>query len=308
MGGRLFISHANEDGATVERIVGYLEARGVPCWIASRDIPPRAIYAEAITEGMRDSNACGVIVSASANASSAIKRELELASHYNKPFIPIRIDDTEPGPGLDYYLRNTQWMNFARDGDRALDRIATHMADGQAPPAAAPPVAVMPATPPPVPPKSNNALFAIAAIAFAALIGVGGFLWLNQQGAPTETAEAPAATAPAVSEEPPAPLPADATDAEREALRRERDEALAAARTAEERLAIEQRLREASSRVTPPPRPPTRVLWPRPQLSADGPVQCLRAARAPIAGRSTPTGRSWNATATPGHGVRTATS
>ncbi len=84
---------------------------------------PASIYAEAITQAMRDCSACAVILSAAANASDAIKRELELASHYRKPFIPIRADSSEPGPGLDYYLRNTQWIEYRAEGERALDRI-----------------------------------------------------------------------------------------------------------------------------------------------------------------------------------------
>lgn len=35
MADRLFISDASEDAAVAERIVAYLEARGVPCWISS---------------------------------------------------------------------------------------------------------------------------------------------------------------------------------------------------------------------------------------------------------------------------------
>lgn len=120
---RLFISHASEDEAVVNRIVAYLEANGVACWISSRDIPPRSIYAEAITDGMERCSACAVVVSEAANASDAVKRELELASHYKKPFVPIRIDATEPGRGLAYYLRNTQWIDYRREGERALDRI-----------------------------------------------------------------------------------------------------------------------------------------------------------------------------------------
>ena len=120
---QIFISHANEDAAVAQRIVAYLEAHGAPCWISSRDIQPRAIYADAIAEAMQSASACAVIVSAASNSSKAVKRELELASHYDKPFIPIRIDATEPAAGVDYYLRNTQWVDYAREGERALDRI-----------------------------------------------------------------------------------------------------------------------------------------------------------------------------------------
>ncbi|MBS0385227.1 MAG: toll/interleukin-1 receptor domain-containing protein [Proteobacteria bacterium] len=120
---RLFISYASEDEAVVNRIVAYLEAHAVPCWIASRDIPPRAIYADAIVEGMQSCGACAVLVSAASNASKAVKREVELASHEDKAFIPIRIDGSEPTSGLAYYLRNSQWVEYERDGDKALDRI-----------------------------------------------------------------------------------------------------------------------------------------------------------------------------------------
>lgn len=137
---RLFISHASEDAAVAEKIVAYLEARGVPCWISSRDIPPQSIYAEEITQGIEDCRSCAVIVSEPANNSAAVKRELEVASHLNKPFIPIRIDSTEPGRGLSYYLRNAQWIDYGRDRERALDRIVAHAAGGSrtAPPRPAP--------------------------------------------------------------------------------------------------------------------------------------------------------------------------
>jgi hypothetical protein len=120
---RLFISHAHDDADAAARIVAYLESHGMPCWISSRDIPPRSIYADAITEAMQACSACVVLLTNAANQSKALKRELELASHYEKPFIPIRVDGVEPAAGLDYYLRNTQWVEYARDGDEALDRI-----------------------------------------------------------------------------------------------------------------------------------------------------------------------------------------
>lgn len=163
---RLFISHANEDGAVASRIVAYLEAQGVRCWISSRDIPPQAIYADAITAAMQECSACAVIVSAPSNASKAVKRELELASHYDRPFIPIRIDDTEPAAGVNYYLRNTQWLDYKRDGERALDRIAAQMSGAPAAPSSRP-------TPPR--PSGRFPLVPVLAVAALAVLGVGGW-------------------------------------------------------------------------------------------------------------------------------------
>ncbi len=242
---RLFISHANEDEAVVHRIVAHLEARGVPCWIAGRDIPPRAIYAEAITSGIQESAACGVIVSRAANASAAIKRELELASHYGRPFIPIRVDDTEPGPGLDYYLRNTQWINFGRDGNAALDRIVSHMA-GDSPTSAAPRQQVY-APPPAAAPTNNIGRVAMIAVAALVLLGGGWFAWSNLRGQDTQFDETAESAAP--SETTTTAVESDAQRNERERLQRERDDAFQAVNAAQQQLATELAQREAADRA-----------------------------------------------------------
>jgi hypothetical protein len=180
--GRLFISHTHEDADAAARIVSYLEGRGIPCWISSRDIPPRAIYADAITEAMQGSSGCVVLITETANQSKAMKRELELASHFDKPFIPILVDGSEPGAGLDYYLRNTQWVDYARDGESALDRIVAPVHPTPAPEPGSP---TAPASArrrsPPVP--------AIVAILVATAVAGGWLFW-------------PRGEAPAVSEEP----------------------------------------------------------------------------------------------------------
>ncbi|HVK80450.1 MAG TPA: toll/interleukin-1 receptor domain-containing protein [Verrucomicrobiae bacterium] len=167
---RLFISHASEDEATVNRIVSYLEAHGMPCWVAGRDIPPRAIYADAITEAIQACSGCAVVLSAASNASKAVKRELELASHYDKPFIPIRIDATEPAAGVDYYLRNTQWLDYRRDGERALDRIVS-------------PTGAAPAKPSTPTPSRKPGLSPLVPLVALILVGVvAWFAWTNLSG------------------------------------------------------------------------------------------------------------------------------
>ncbi|MFO0201739.1 MAG: toll/interleukin-1 receptor domain-containing protein [Alphaproteobacteria bacterium] len=184
---RLFISHANEDEATVNRIVSYLEAHGIPCWVAARDIPPRAIYADAITEAIQACSGCAVVLSAASNASKAVKRELELASHYDKPFIPLRIDATEPAAGVDYYLRNTQWLDYRRDGERALDRIVGQSAG-----------APSPAKAPTAQPSPRRVLSRFVPLVALILIGaIAWFAWmkLSDQRTVSEPGSAPDALA-----------------------------------------------------------------------------------------------------------------
>jgi hypothetical protein len=182
--GQLFISHTNEDADAAARIVTYLEGRGVPCWISSRDIPPRAIYADAITEAMQGASACAVLITKTANQSKAMKRELELASHYDKPFIPILVDGAEPAAGFDYYLRNTQWVDYARDGEHALNRIVTTVQSvpttAQGAPAPAPVSAAR---------HGMAAVPVIAVLVLAVVAAVGWYVW-TRGGDPAPSEEA----------------------------------------------------------------------------------------------------------------------
>ncbi len=188
---RLFISHAHDDADAAARIVAYLESHGMPCWISSRDIPPRAIYADAITEAMQACSACVVLLTSAANQSKALKRELELASHYEKPFIPIRVDGVEPAAGLDYYLRNTQWVEYARDGEGALDRIVAAERDASPPVLnASPPVPTLAA-------PRRTALVLIMVGAVLVVVAAGGwFAWTG--GDEPAATEEPSAAAPGV--------------------------------------------------------------------------------------------------------------
>jgi hypothetical protein len=187
---RLFISHTSEDAAVADAIVAYLEAHGVPCWISSRDIPPQSIYAEEITQGIEECRSCVVIVSEAANNSAAVKRELELTSHLGKPFIPIRIDNAEPGRGLAYYLRNTQWIDYGRERERALDRIVAHVAgvSRTAPPSPSQPTL---SSEPEEPPRGgvNVAVWAVGA-SVALVLAMWGVSQLGRQ--PAKPAEPPA--------------------------------------------------------------------------------------------------------------------
>ena len=197
---RLFISHAHDDADAAARIVAYLESHGMPCWISSRDIPPRSIYADAITEAMQACSACVVLLTSAANQSKALKRELELASHYEKPFIPIRVDGVEPAAGLDYYLRNTQWVEYARDGDEALDRIVDAGRDVSPPGQAASPPVLGPAPVPARAAASRTPLVLIIVVVVLVVVAASGWFALrggDEPPAADATAE-PSAVDPGV--------------------------------------------------------------------------------------------------------------
>lgn len=129
----LFVSYSTRDLAAVTAIVTQLEARGLNCWYAARDIPPAAIFAKAIADAIGRSAGCLAVISPASLSSDAVLRELELASNAGKPTYPLRLEACQLAPGFDYYLSMTQWTEYATHGDSALDRLADSLAQREAP-------------------------------------------------------------------------------------------------------------------------------------------------------------------------------
>lgn len=79
---QVFLSHATEDRETAAHVCALLEAEGISCWMAPRDVAPGTDYAAAIVQGIRDSELVVVVFSAHANTSPYVLRELDRAVAY----------------------------------------------------------------------------------------------------------------------------------------------------------------------------------------------------------------------------------
>jgi len=108
---RVFISYASQDATVAERLCAALEAAGLPCWIAPRDVRPGAQYADVIVRAISEAKAVVLVLSASAIGSDHVAREVERAASKHKPIIAFRIDSAALNPGLEYFLSNSQWID-----------------------------------------------------------------------------------------------------------------------------------------------------------------------------------------------------
>ena len=137
VGWDVFLSYASPDMATAQRLCELLEARGLRAWIAPRDIPPGANYAEAILRGIETSAACVVLLSAAANTSPHVANEVERAVSKRKRLIPVRLEHVPLGSALELHLSTAQWID-AWDG--SLEDVATRLLPvlGAEPPASSP--------------------------------------------------------------------------------------------------------------------------------------------------------------------------
>jgi hypothetical protein len=113
---RAFISYSSKDEAPARHVVQALEAVGIPCWLASRDIPEGSAYNREITSAIQAADIVVLIFSREADDSEEVQRELALAGRFAKKVCPINIDGYAPNH-LQYWLLTTQWISMAECGD-----------------------------------------------------------------------------------------------------------------------------------------------------------------------------------------------
>ena len=87
----VFISYSSKDKTVADAVTAKLEALGVRCWVAPRDILPGRDWGEAIIDGIEESKVMVLVFSQHANESVQIKREVERSVNKGNPIIPFRI-------------------------------------------------------------------------------------------------------------------------------------------------------------------------------------------------------------------------
>jgi len=166
-------------------ICEHLEANGVNCWIAPRDVPLGQEWAGAIIEAIEQVRIMVLLVSGAANESRQVSREVERAVSKGLVVIPVRLADVPLSKSLEYYLSSPHWLDATKPPLQPhLARLTTtlqSMLNLQAPETPAPePPAAPPAPTPVVPPPSaapdRRPVLAVAGLLIAVLIGVVVYL------------------------------------------------------------------------------------------------------------------------------------
>lgn len=106
-----FVSYSTKDKPVADAVCATLEANGIRCWIAPRDILPGMDWGESIIDAINESRVMILVFSASANASPQIKREVERAVNKAIPIIPFRIEDVPLSKSLEYFISTPHWLD-----------------------------------------------------------------------------------------------------------------------------------------------------------------------------------------------------
>jgi hypothetical protein len=113
----VFLSHSHVDKDYADAICHYLEATGIRCWMAPRDIRPSDDWAEAIISAMDRTKILVLILSASSNSSPQVRREVERAVCKSVTVLPFRIQNVPLSKSLEYFISTQHWLD-AMTGDR----------------------------------------------------------------------------------------------------------------------------------------------------------------------------------------------
>jgi hypothetical protein len=107
----VFISHSSADKRAADAACAVLEARGIKCWIAPRDIRPGSDWGESIITAIEQTRVMLLLLSKQANSSPQIRREVERAVNRSIIIIPVRLEDVMLARSLEFFLSTSHWMD-----------------------------------------------------------------------------------------------------------------------------------------------------------------------------------------------------
>jgi hypothetical protein len=106
-----FISYPSADKLSADAACATLEAAGIRCWIAPRDISPGIDWSEAIVDAIDHSSVMVLVFSSNSNASPEVAREIHRAVRSGVTIMPLRIERVEPTGTLAYYMSGVHWLD-----------------------------------------------------------------------------------------------------------------------------------------------------------------------------------------------------
>ena len=116
----LFISHSSRDKKMARAVCDILEAKGLKCWIAPRDIRPGQEWPVAIVNAVSSSKAMILIFTKNADQSVDVTKETLLAINQDVDIFPIKVEESLPSGVMKYYLADREWIDAV---DKPLEEV-----------------------------------------------------------------------------------------------------------------------------------------------------------------------------------------
>jgi hypothetical protein len=178
----VFISHSTKDRNMALAITHGLEARGIRCWMAPRDITPGTDWDVAIIGAIKSCRVMVLVFSGHSNSSPQVANEVRNALANTVSVIPFRIEDAPLSEVLQYHIRAAHWLDALtppldsriEELADAIDRLLVNA--GPRPPRPTPPAGGGAGSPPPklASPFSKPMIRIAAGVVAVSIIGFAG--------------------------------------------------------------------------------------------------------------------------------------
>ncbi|MGZ4942569.1 MAG: toll/interleukin-1 receptor domain-containing protein [Halobacteriota archaeon] len=104
MAHEVFINYASADKSVADAACTTLEAHGIRCWIAPRDLALGEDDTKSILAAIDNSDVIVLFLSSAANASRLVTQQAAHAFTKNIPIVSLRVEDVEPSNALKLFL------------------------------------------------------------------------------------------------------------------------------------------------------------------------------------------------------------
>ena len=110
----VYICASSRDKPVAERLVLRLEAAGYSCWLAPRDVPCGSTWGQVIVEAINSARLVVVLLSARANLSALVSKEVAQAVQHRVPVLPVRLEDVPLSTELNLLVGGLQFVDVSR--------------------------------------------------------------------------------------------------------------------------------------------------------------------------------------------------
>ncbi len=124
----IFVSHSSKDALKANELCLAIESQGDRCFLAPRDIRSGYEYASEIINGIDESDAILLLLSADAVASPHVLREIERAVSKGIPVIVYKLEEVQLSKSFEYFLMSHQWLDGMNCTTKQLIEAIKNMA------------------------------------------------------------------------------------------------------------------------------------------------------------------------------------
>ena len=110
----VFISYSSKNQMAADHFKKILDCNGIHSWMAPGDIPLGSKYAQVINKAIRNSSGLLLLLTDNAQKSIWVPKEVERAINYQKPLIPVMLEDVILNDEFEFYICNDQGIAISQ--------------------------------------------------------------------------------------------------------------------------------------------------------------------------------------------------